>query len=80
MCCVRKNDDQETLAKQAVYKSSAITKQFAAQREYPWLADERELLRGLNYERVAKMMSQLLQSFETHATDRKANLHQECSE
>jgi very-short-patch-repair endonuclease len=56
-----------------VAKSTALTKQFAEKTKYLWVSSEHELLRGLNFADVARMMRELMQNFEAHANDRKSN-------
>lgn len=68
-----KKSEREEAQQQAADRGVTITKQFADKTGYAWIADERELLRGLTHADVADMMHRLLESFETHATDRKSN-------
>lgn len=69
----KKKIDEEEAQNEAVEKSNSIAKQFSEKSGFTWISDESELLRGLSHQDVAKMMHSLLDSFETHATDRKSN-------
>lgn len=69
----KQKSEEEAAEQQATDKSTAIARQFAEKTSYTWISDESELLRGLSHADVADMMHRLLESFETHATDRKSN-------
>lgn len=68
-----KKGEYEELAKQCAERHISVTNKFSKSKQYNWVQDERQLMRGLNYNDVSIMMQQLLDSFETHASDRKSN-------
>jgi|GEM_PF-354669 len=70
---LEKKSEQEAAERSSEDRSHTITKQFGEKSGYTWVADENVLLRGLSYADVAKMMHDLLDSFEAHASDRKSN-------
>lgn len=70
---VDKKSEHEAAQHQAADRSIIIAKEFAEKSGYDWIANESELLRGITYSDATKMMHNLLESFETHATDRKSN-------
>lgn len=69
----KKKTDEEEAQKQAAERSTTIAKEFTKKSGFAWISDESDLLRGLSHSEVAAMMHQVLESFETHASDRKSN-------
>lgn len=65
--------EQDNLLRTASARSNTIAQEFSEKMNFAWIADENELLRGLSYSDVTKMMHELLNNFELHAIDRKSN-------
>lgn len=70
---IEKKTEQEDAQKKASDKGITITNQFGKKSGYAWIADETDLLRDLTYADVTKMMHNVLDCFESHASDRKSN-------
>jgi very-short-patch-repair endonuclease len=70
---IEKKTEQEDAQLLAANRDITITKQFCEKSGFIWIADERDLLRGLSYTDVALMMRNLQERFESHANDRKHN-------
>lgn len=70
---IDKKAEHDDARQQATNRSAMIAKEFAERTGYEWIANENELLRNLTYSGVTEMMHNLLDGFETHATDRKSN-------
>ena len=63
----------ETSLAETSQLSKDLSKQFSLKNKYNWLEDENNLVRGLDYSRIAKMAEEVIENFDTHVRDRKSN-------